>query len=221
MPWDEPAPRRTPGSRFNPFGDLPSPSTGAAPQAPVASAGERYPNSRIAPRRSSLADALAHFGTRTSSDGTPRTTVSGDAVLRRRHAGTGTLANAVDSAAPAGQLDAETVEDRLAHHRQSRFERLQTLRRERNAMRALLGGASPPDPASSEGWAEAASEPASPPRSPGWRRAGLANFLRGLGGRGFISIFDDDFASFWGRDSAALDSRNYVVRDSHVRFLSF
>ncbi|CDR35632.1 hypothetical protein NBRC10512_006504 [Rhodotorula toruloides] len=213
MPWDEPVPRRTPGSRFNPFGDFAPPAASDdSAQAPAPSANERYPNSRIPPRRSSLADALAHFGTRASSDGTSRSTLSGDAVLRRRHAGTGTLANAVDTSFPTGQPETGTVEDRLAQHRQSRFERLQALRRERNAMRALLSGTSPPDSAPA-GWSEAASEPASLPRSPGWRRAGLANFLRGLGGRGFISIFDDDFASFWGRDSAALDSRNYVDDD--------
>ncbi|GEM10776.1 zinc finger, RING-type protein [Rhodotorula toruloides] len=213
MPWDEPAPRRTPGSRFNPFGDFAPPSTTSSTAQAAGSPADRYANSRIPSRRSSLADALAHFGTRTSSDGTSRTTVTGAAVLRRRNAGTGTLANAVDAAVTNAEPEAETVEDRLAQHRQSRFERLQALRRERNAMRTLLGGAPSPDPAQQTGWSEPASEPVNPPRSPGWRRAGLANFLRGLGGRSFVSIFDDDFASFWGRDSAALDSRNYVDDD--------
>lgn len=137
--------------------------------------------------------------------------------------------NARDSpmAAPIADTPAALLEDRLAQHRLQRYERLQALRQERSMMRSLLSGA-PAEAASSSGSRTVVpgevrenlqTRAASPPRSPGgiWRRRGLGDFLRGLGnggggGRGgLISIFDDDFPMFWGRDSAALDPRNYLV----------
>ncbi|GAA5984779.1 hypothetical protein JCM10908_003501 [Rhodotorula pacifica] len=129
------------------------------------------------------------------------------------------------------------LEDRLAQHRQHRVQRLQALRQERNLMRSLLSG-TPSDEgqssdavgsrdshnsasrvADSDAYRSHANGPAAdPPRSPGaiWRRRGLGEFLRGFGaggGRGLISMFDEDFPSFWGRDSAALDPRNYLDDD--------
>lgn len=76
-------------------------------------------------------------------------------------------------------------------------------------MRSLLGGMA--------GGAEPLEEAreASPPSSPGARRRGLADFLRGIGGgraRIGAMFFDDEFPHFFGRDSAALDPRNYLVR---------
>lgn len=48
------------------------------------------------------------------------------------------------------------------------------------------------------------------------RRRNLGEFLRGIGGGAsahrFGALLDDDFSSFFGRDSAALDPRNYLVR---------
>ncbi|KAG0657836.1 hypothetical protein C6P46_006198 [Rhodotorula mucilaginosa] len=130
------------------------------------------------------------------------------------------------------------LEDRLAQHRQHRVQRLHALRQERNLMRSLLSGTSSEDgPSSSRafGAPENSNDPtrigdsntlrrdgtgpaAHPSRSPGaiWRRRGLGEFLRGFGaggGRGLISMFDEDFPSFWGRDSAALDPRNYLDDD--------
>ena len=128
------------------------------------------------------------------------------------------------------------LEERLAQHRQHCVQRLHALRQERNLMRSLLSGTPSEDgPSSSRafGAPETSNDPtrlgdsntlrrdgtgpaADPSRSPGaiWRRRGLGEFLRGFGaggGRGLISMFDEDFPSFWGRDSAALDPRNYLV----------
>ncbi|GAA6008100.1 hypothetical protein JCM11491_001884 [Sporobolomyces phaffii] len=55
---------------------------------------------------------------------------------------------------------------------------------------------------------------ASPPRSPGYRRRGLGDFFRGFGTGGrLISIFDEEYGAFFGRDAVALDSRNYLEDD--------
>ncbi|GAA5923610.1 hypothetical protein JCM1841_001299 [Sporobolomyces salmonicolor] len=220
MPWGEGNPAN-PSSRFNPFGDLPPPTTTTSSADLAASSGtSALVNSRIPPTRTSLADALSQFGPRTDSNGSlsPRHS-SGDATLRRRHMGT--LASALDPiAGPDPRTDSSG--DRLAQHRQTRMERLASLRRERSVMRALLGGSSPPGaagsvPSSGEPAANARAtpEPASPPRSPGARRRGFGEFFRGLGTGGrLITIFDDeDFGAFWGRDSAALDPRNYLDDD--------
>lgn len=137
------------------------------------------------------------------------------------------------------------LEDRLAQHRQHRVARLHALRHERNLMHSLLSGtagdeeqapnaAGPrqagelggtdPIPLRRDGSGLAAASEQS--RSPGslWRRRGLGEFLRGFGtgggGRGLISLFDDDLPSFWGRDSAALDPRNYLVRHATTAVLS-
>ncbi|GJN93198.1 hypothetical protein Rhopal_006245-T1 [Rhodotorula paludigena] len=212
MPWDDPAPSRRTTSRFDPFGDLPLPSTTAA----NATAESSRPSP---PRRSSLADALSHLG--------PRGHTSLDLNLRRRRQVGQATADVLDTsnsnAAPGpsrelAELDrlaasrvSETVEDRLAQHRQSRMERLAALRRERVLMRGLLSGAAgaTTSPASATAAAAAAStatpaqraeaaglwasdeeamigSPSSPPRSPGWRtRRGLGDFLRGLSGGAF------------------------------------
>lgn len=54
--------------------------------------------------------------------------------------------------------------------------------------------------------------PSSPPRSPGFRRRALGDFFRGFGHGGrLISIFDEEYGAFFGRDAVALDSRNYLV----------
>ncbi|GAA5863072.1 hypothetical protein JCM3774_001412 [Rhodotorula dairenensis] len=132
------------------------------------------------------------------------------------------------------------LEDRLAQHRQHRVQRLHALRHERNLMRSLLSGT--PSGGGPNSLAAAAgarqqgerggtdsmsarrdggglAAATDQPRSPGalWRRRGLGEFLRGFGaaggGRGLISLFDDDLPSFWGRDSAALDPRNYLDDD--------
>ncbi|BGP43049.1 hypothetical protein JCM10449v2_007064 [Rhodotorula kratochvilovae] len=277
MPWDELPPsafasRRLAGSRFDPFGDTPSTATTATNARAVHHSIARNP----APRRSSLADALAHFGTRTE----PPDARSSEASLRRRRAPYGETDEApifrrsqeLDGpaarenrlrleldphrrdpyTAPPAPIDPyhrdvrvvprpvppereaqagvgayrrseETVDERLAQHRQSRMERLQALRRERHVMRSLLGGA--PAAAGSPPVTESdAPAPAPPPapRSPG-RGIGLGEFLRGLGagaryglgGRGALGgRWDDEFHAFWGRDSAALDPRNYLVRSS-------
>lgn len=216
VPWNEvPASayssRRAP-PRFDPWADQPSTSTTTANANAVPLA------ERISPRRSSLTDALSSFGTRSTSDGD-----LGEASLRRRR-GVPQQADASGATPEVDQpflerrraLDAfrygdETVEERLAQHRQSRMERLQALRRERHVMRTLLGGggggsgspASPPivtaaavavadDGATPNPnpWAPPAPrEPASPPlasrsRSPGARGRGLGDFLRGLSGAG-------------------------------------
>lgn len=148
-----------------------------------------------------------------------------DSAMHARRAGeaTGDEANAL-------------LEERLAQHRQHRVQRLHALRQERNLMRSLLSGTSSEDgPSSSRAFGapgngsdptrigesntlrpDGSGPAADPSRSPGaiWRRRGLGEFLRGFGaggGRGLISMFDEDFPSFWGRDSAALDPRNYLV----------
>ncbi|SCV69573.1 BQ2448_2593 [Microbotryum intermedium] len=54
------------------------------------------------------------------------------------------------------------------------------------------------------------------PRSPGTRRRGLSDFFRGVGAtaRFGTSLFDDDsLLAFFGRDSVALDPRNYLADD--------
>ncbi|GAA5995375.1 uncharacterized protein JCM10292_005133 [Rhodotorula paludigena] len=212
MPWDDPAPSRRTTSRFDPFGDLPLPSTTAA----NATAESSRPSP---PRRSSLADALSHIG--------PRGHTSLDLNLRRRRQVGQATADVLDpsnsNAAPGpsrelAELDrlaasrvSETVEDRLAQHRQSRMERLAALRRERVLMRGLLSGAAGATTSSASATAAAATastaspaqradaagiwasdeeamigSPSSPPRSPGWRtRRGLGDFLRGLSGGAF------------------------------------
>ncbi|GAA5886341.1 hypothetical protein JCM5296_001874 [Sporobolomyces johnsonii] len=220
MPWDE-GHSANPSSRFNPFGDLPAPTTTTSSADLAASTGtSSLVHSRIPPARTSLADALSQFGSRTDSSGSLSPSYSsGDTTLRRRHMGT--LASALDPiAGPDPRTDSPG--DRLAQHRQTRMERLASLRRERSVMRALLGGSSPPGAAGGvassgepAGNARATPEPASPPRSPGARRRGLGEFFRGLGTGGrLITIFDDeDFGAFWGRDSAALDPRNYLDDD--------
>ncbi|SCZ97109.1 BZ3500_MvSof-1268-A1-R1_Chr4-2g06996 [Microbotryum saponariae] len=54
------------------------------------------------------------------------------------------------------------------------------------------------------------------PRSPGTRRRGLSDFFRGVGATAHFgtSLFDDDsLLAFFGRDSVALDPRNYLADD--------
>ncbi|SGY77274.1 BQ5605_C005g03593 [Microbotryum silenes-dioicae] len=53
-------------------------------------------------------------------------------------------------------------------------------------------------------------------RSPGTRRRGLSDFFRGVGATAHFgtSLFDDDsLLAFFGRDSVALDPRNYLADD--------
>lgn len=234
MPWDDPS------SRFNPFGDLPLPTTttSSADAARAASLlSDSAANSRLMPAQTSLADTLALHGTRlTPSDP--------NSNLRRRHQA------ALDSA-PFSSLDEQrdstvnSVADRLAQHRQSRLERLASLRRERTFMRSILGGGEEASTSTTTStiptnartraasvspertaWRDRIREridseqerreanAASPPRSPGaLRRRGLGDFFRGLGTGGrLISMFDEDYGAFFGRDAVALDSRNYLVR---------
>lgn len=255
MPWDDQA---LPSSRFNPFGDLPAPTTTTS-SADAARRASLFPdsaaNSRTIPAQASLADTLATDGARPSpGDATSSSTSN----LRRRHQGS--LATSVDSASPFATLEqqrdsqVDSVADRLAQHRQSRLERLASLRRERTFMRTILGGAapggdgaststmatSPPVRAASvsperTAWRDRIRDRmdteqerrdanlASPPRSPGaLRRRGLGDFFRGLGTGGrLISMFDEDYGAFFGRDAVALDSRNYLVRVQLLLNLEF
>ncbi|GAA5899598.1 hypothetical protein JCM8208_000601 [Rhodotorula glutinis] len=247
MPWHEhPASAyasRRPLSRFDPWADQPTTNTTAtnANAVPLAS--------RISPRRSSLTDTLSSLGARAP----PVDVDSADTSLRRRRA----LPQRAQAGPSIGEdadahflerrraLDSfryadETVVERLAQHRASRMERLQALRRERHAMRTLLGGDGgdgAASPSAEHGVLDAAN-PWAPPepvreragtppqaraRSPGARGRGLGDFLRGLGGGGtryafggrggLIGIWDDDLAGFFTRDSAALDPRNYLDDD--------
>lgn len=244
MPWTEhPASAyasRRPIARFDPWADQPTTDTTAtnANAVPLAS--------RISPRRSSLTDTLSSLGARAP----PPDVDQADTSLRRRRAmpqQAGPSAAAVGDDADEPFLERrraldtfrygnETVEERLAQHRASRMERLQALRRERHAMRTLLGGADGAASPSAEHGPLDAANPWAPPepvrertgtppqaraRSPGARGRGLGDFLRGLGGGtryafggrgGLIGIWDDDLAGFFTRDSAALDPRNYLVR---------
>ncbi|GAA5887098.1 hypothetical protein JCM16303_007133 [Sporobolomyces ruberrimus] len=166
-------------------------------------------------------------------------TTRANPTLRRRHYGS--LPNPVEDP-PFPTLErvqdsVDAVAERLAQHR---VERLASLRRERTFMRGILGGASPSGETSGGGgvsatgptenpdrlaWRDRArdsldlererrSQAASPPRSPGFRRRGLGEFFRGFGTGGrLISIFDEEYGAFFGRDAVALDSRNYLEDD--------
>lgn len=182
------ATRYTPSTALRPNEDPSLRPFGANPPT-VNAAPERPPLPRLPVRGASLADALARFGSRSEPT---------DATLRRRHF----------SGEARAEADNSDSSDRSLQ-RQVRSERLASLRRERAAMRSLLGGMA--------GGAEPLEEPreASPPTSPGGRRRGLSDFLRGIGGgraRLGALFFDDEFPHFFGRDSAALDPRNYLVR---------
>ncbi|ORY88275.1 hypothetical protein BCR35DRAFT_23400 [Leucosporidium creatinivorum] len=151
--------------------------------------------------RSTIAEALSHFGTRsrlTPSSPPP----NDDSTLRRRRG--------MSDSGPSGgsnEADPSTSGTSATERHTARAERLASIRRERNVMRALFSGA----PGEQAG-AEAVEEQ---PRSPGGtrRRVGLGDFFTRMGGVGnrFIAAWDDDFAGFYRRDSAALDARNYVV----------
>ncbi|KAL8292439.1 hypothetical protein RQP46_001051 [Phenoliferia psychrophenolica] len=171
--------------------DPPDPprSLGARPPAPDAT------NLRTH-RRTTLADALTHFGTREPA--------SIDTTLRRRHTVDPPSDPAAANAAPAPQ----DIPDRTAQ-RQVRTERLASMRRERMLMQSLLGGSG------GGGGGARDEDDAAAPRSPGSRLRHLGEFLRGFGpvGGGRFSLFDEDFGAFFGRDSAALDPRNYLDDD--------
>lgn len=95
-----------------------------------------------------------------------------------------------------------------AERHAARSERLASLRRERNVMRALLGEVTGATVETVD------VEQQQQPRSPGGtRRRGLSDFFRGIGGVGgrFVAAWDSEFEGFYRRDSAALDARNYVV----------
>lgn len=115
-----------------------------------------------------------------------------------------------DSLTPRDAVDSDPAAGMTAADR-GRSERLATLRRERNIMRTLLDG-SPLDEETPPLPMDARDDTA--PRSPGGtRRRGLSDFFRGIGGVGgrFVAAWDDDFVSFFTRDSAALNPLNYVV----------
>ncbi|GAA6049166.1 hypothetical protein JCM3770_003287 [Rhodotorula araucariae] len=252
MPWDEMpsswfASRRFAESHSDPLGDTSTITT-------TANAGSLSSSAHnAAPGRSSLADALAHFDTRaTPADAGPGEASlrrrrgppasSGDGLetpgIPRNVDGAASRENRFRLGPDPAHRDTDTasevlfrrsdatVEERLAQHRQSRMDRLQALRRERHAMRTLLGVAiAPASPYAAD--AESAPSVAGPSRSPGagvgGGRGRLGEFLRGLGGGarynfvggrgGFGGLWDDDFHAFWGRDSAALDPRNYLDDD--------
>ncbi|GAA5939234.1 uncharacterized protein JCM15063_004462 [Sporobolomyces koalae] len=209
-------------SRFDPFGDLPTPLTTTS-SADARTGEEQAVQNGPAPP--SLADTLSMYGTRSI----PRDSVGlGQAdtnpVLRRRHS-----RPAYEAAAEVSQT---TTSERYqeSHDRLLRQRQLAAMRRERALMRGLLDDAnrsgdgpisdSESDRSSRrvpwrdiEQGLERRSE-ASPPRSPNFRRRGLGEFFRGLGAGGrLISIFDEEYGAFFGRDALALDSRNYLEDD--------
>lgn len=175
-------PQQPPTSRlFRRHQQLPRPTTALNDSPPS-------PPSPPVRERSSIAEALALFRATTSSS-------SDESTLRRRRS-PATLASPVEP-----QEETTPATERHA----ARTERLQSLRRERNLVRALLGGVVPP--------VEQEQEEHQQPRSPGGRTRGLSEFFRGMGGVGgrFVAAWDEDFAGFYRRDSAALDPRNYLV----------
>ncbi|GAA5920973.1 hypothetical protein JCM3775_004031 [Rhodotorula graminis] len=243
MPWHEApasayASRRT-LARFDPWADLPTTNTTAtnANAVPLAS--------RIAPRRSSLTDTLSSLGARAA----PPDVDTADTSLRRRRAqpqqaragpsiGDDADAHFLERrrALDSFRYGDETVVERLAQHRASRMERLQALRRERHAMRTLLGGggddigdgaASP----SAERGPLDATNPWAPPepmrertgtppqaraRSPGGARGrGLGDFLRGLGGGGTRYAFGGraGLIGIWDDDLAGFFTRDSAALD--------
>ncbi|GAA5899870.1 RING finger protein [Sporobolomyces salmoneus] len=208
-------------TNFFPFDELPVPITTTS-TADAFAIRPSVPTSDTRPASSSnpLNDVLS-LGREERSNQT----------LRRRH----TALDDPTPSRPVGRTSQEAVDavaDRLAQHR---VERLASLRRERNFMRTLLGGSdpNPAEPGTSQATrslarnssqepareeerrsSEAEAQPASPPRSPGFRRRALGDFFRGFGTGGrLMSIFDDDYGAFFGRDAVALDSRNYLEDD--------
>ncbi|GAA6060164.1 hypothetical protein JCM10212_005165 [Sporobolomyces blumeae] len=144
----------------------------------------------------------------------------------------------VPATSPSTELDAGghasgDAADWRTQFRQSRLERLAALRGERALMRGLLGDAGSvgltmgTDRASSSSPERSAlrdrldreqqherERERDAPTGGVLRRRGLGDFFRGLGhGARLISIFDEDFGAFWGRDAVALDSRNYLDDD--------
>lgn len=140
------------------------------------------PNS---PNRGTLADALARFGTRAH----PGSRTSRDETARV-------------------QTQAHSSEDeRTQNIFQARSEQLASLRADRSAMRSLL------DRTGDQVDPSAMTEPS---RGVTNGRRALSDLMRGmrsgLAGTGRIAGFRDaDFGDFFGRDSAALDPRNYLV----------
>ncbi|GAA5954248.1 hypothetical protein JCM3765_005331 [Sporobolomyces pararoseus] len=207
---------QNPHPSSTPFDNLPLPlTTTSTADAYAMFPSDSAANSRIAPSNS--------IGEAESSNQTLR---------RRLNALEGATFPSLEQSSQ-GSVDAVT--DRLAQHR---VERLASLRRERTFMRSLLGGSDdlsnvgPSNQTDRSLWRErtrdsldlererrsaqsaATPGPSSPPRSPGFRRRALGDFFRGFGHGGrLISIFDEEFGAFFGREAVALDSRNYVEDD--------
>ncbi|KAM0752281.1 hypothetical protein T439DRAFT_324353 [Meredithblackwellia eburnea MCA 4105] len=167
--------------------------------------------------RRTLADALAGLGSR-GADSPPtrrRSTQLSetDAIWPTNESGSIRRRSPAWSPSETGPRSPGTVD---REGRQD--ERLANIRRERLLLQSFLGSRSR-NPELSPPIGEMAnpieSEPPMVPRSPGGRLRGLGDFLRGFGpGAGRIAaLFDDDFIGFFGRDSVALDPRNFVDDD--------